>query len=166
MICVACDAKVSKHEYDRSPFRRSMGCAVPVPGPHGLRTCAVGTSTERTAAELRVFYASLFGVFVVNIVLSMMHFVIGLWAVMAANNRYSSLRFVQAATGIFGVLGIAGLMPIAAVKTLYGTPPLYGYNAWLYLATAAVALYFAIKPGYRLTHIDIQQAINPHRTSA
>jgi hypothetical protein len=166
MICVACDAKVSKHEYDRSPFRRSMGCAVPVPGPHGLRTCAVGTSTERTAAELRVFYASLFGVFVVNIVLSMMHFVIGLWAVMAANNRYSSLRFVQAATGIFGVLGIAGLMPIAAVKTLYGTLPIYGYNAWLYLATAAVALYFAIKPGYRLTHIDIQQAINPHRTSA
>jgi hypothetical protein len=166
MICVACDAKVSKHEYDRSQFRRSMWCVVPVPEPHGLRTCAVGTSTERTAAELRVFYASLFGVFVVNIVLSMMHFVIGLWAVMAANNRYSSLRFVQAATGIFGVLGIAGLMPIAAVKTLYGTPPLYGYNAWLYLATAAVALYFAIKPGYRLTHIDIQQAINPHRTSA
>lgn len=116
--------------------------------------------------SIRVFYASLFGVFVVNIVLSMMHFVIGLWAVMAANNRYSSLRFVQAATGIFGVLGIAGLMPIAAVKPLYGTLPLYGYNAWRYLATAAVALYFAIKPGYRLTHIDIQQAINPHRTSA
>jgi hypothetical protein len=52
------------------------------------------------------------------------------------------------------------------VKTAYGTLPLDGNNAWLHLASALMALYFAFRSGYRLTHIGMQQMINPHRTSA
>src|SRR5437762_11254265 len=103
--------------------------------------------------SVRVFHASLFGIFVVNIILNMIHLVIGLWGVMSANNRYSALAFARAGAVIFAILGIAGLIPLNEVRTAYGTVPLYGYNVWLHLATAFIALYFGIKPGYRLTQI-------------
>ena len=114
---------------------------------------------------VKVFHAMLFGVFVVNIVSSMIHLVIGLWGVMAANSKYSALMYARAATGVFLVLGIAGLIPVDVVRTGYGTTPLYGYNAWLHLATAAFALFYAIKPGYQLTQVGIQEELNPHMPS-
>ena len=46
--------------------------------------------------NINVFYASLLGIFMVNIILSMMHLTIGLWAAMSANNKYSSLVFARA----------------------------------------------------------------------
>ena len=117
------------------------------------------------ALAVRVFHASVLGLFAVNILLSMIHLVIGLWAVMAANNRYSALTFTRAGALMFAVFAGAGFTPLAAVNTAYGTLPLHGYNAWLHLATAAIALYFAFRPGYRLTSIGLQRLINPHRTS-
>jgi hypothetical protein len=116
---------------------------------------------------IRVFYASLFGVFVVNIILSMVHLTIGLWGTMSANNKYSSLVFARASCLVFLVLGIAGLVPINEVRTVWGTAPLYGgYNPYVYLGTAAVALIFSIWPGYTLTAVGVQETMNPHRTSA
>lgn len=117
------------------------------------------------ALSIRVFHAGVLGLFAVNIMLSMLHLVIGLWGVMAANNRYSALMFARAGAAVFAILGIAGLIPITEVKTAYGTLPLYGYNAWLHLATALIALLFAIRPGYRLTQIGLKEEMNPHRTS-
>jgi hypothetical protein len=111
---------------------------------------------------VRVFHASLLGVFVVNIVLSMVHLVIGLWGTMAANNRYSALMFARASCAVFAVLGIAGLIPINEVRTVYGTLPLFGNNAWLHLGTAVLALIFGIWPGYTLTNVGVREAINPH----
>jgi hypothetical protein len=111
---------------------------------------------------VKVFHAALLGVFVVNIVSSMIHLVIGLWGVMAANSKYSAFMYARATTGVFLVLGIAGLVPVDVVKTAYGTMPLYGYNVWLHLATAVLALYFAIKPGYQLTQVGIKEELNPH----
>jgi Domain of unknown function (DUF4383) len=111
---------------------------------------------------VRVFHAVLFDVFVVNIVLSMIHLVIGLWGVMAANSKYSALVYVRAATAIFLVLAIAGFIPVDVVRTAYGTTPLHGYNAWLHLATAVLALFYAIKPGYQLTQVGLKEELNPH----
>jgi hypothetical protein len=113
--------------------------------------------------QVTVFYASLFGIFTVNIILSMMHLVIGLWGVMAANSRYPALVFARGSTVLFLLLGIAGLIPRGPVKTLWGTAPLHGYNAWLYLATALVALFFALRPGYHLTQVGLEREMNPHR---
>lgn len=115
--------------------------------------------------SVRVFYASLFGVFMVNIILSMMHLVLGLWAAMSANNRYSSLVFARAGTIVFLLLGIAGLIPLAQVQTLFGTVPLSGNNVWLHLATAAVGVIFAFRPGYRITQIGLKEEMNPHMPS-
>jgi hypothetical protein len=115
------------------------------------------------ALSVRVFHVSLFGVFVVNIILSMVHMVIGLWGVMAANNRYSALIFTRGSCIIFLVLGIAGLIPVNEIRTVGGTMPLHGlYNSWVYLGTALIALFFSIRPGYVLTQIGVAESINPH----
>ena len=111
--------------------------------------------------SVRVFHASLFGVFTANLVLSMAHLVIGLWGAMAANNRYSALVFTRAATVVFLVMGIAGLIAVDVVKTVYGLAPLDGNNAWLYLITAAVGAFFSFRPGYHLTQVGVQDTINP-----
>ena len=111
---------------------------------------------------VRVFYASLLGVFMVNIILSMMHLVIGLWAALAANNRYSSLVFARAGCIVFVLMGVVGLIPVDEVRTLWGTVPLHGNNVWLHFASAAVALIFSIWPGYQITQIGMKEEINPH----
>jgi hypothetical protein len=113
--------------------------------------------------SIRVFYGSLFGIFAINIILNMINLVIGLWGTMAANNRYSSLVFARAGCVVFALLGIAAIVPDNHVRTLWGTAPLSGgYNEWLYLGTALLALIFAIRPGYTLTAVGVQEAINPH----
>ena len=117
--------------------------------------------------SIRVFYGSLFGVMVVNIILSMMHMVIGLWGTMGANNRYSALIFARAGCIVFVLLGIAGLIPNDNIRTLGGTVPLHGlYNSWVYLGTALIALFFSIRPGYNLTDIGVKEAMNPHVPNA
>ena len=124
---------------------------------------------ERPAAapglSIKVFYASLFGIFFVNIILSMMHLTIGLWAAMSANNKYSSLIFARAGTLVLVAMGIAGLIPVTEIQTLYGTVPLHGNNVWLHLGTAVVGVIFAFRPGYEITQIGLKEEINPHMPS-
>ena len=115
--------------------------------------------------EVKVFYASLFGIFFVNIILSMMHLTIGLWAAMSANNKYSSLIFARGGTILLLLMAIAGLIPVTEIQTLYGTVPLHGNNVWLHLATAAVGVIFAFRPGYEITQIGLKEEINPHMPS-
>jgi hypothetical protein len=117
------------------------------------------------ALTIKVFYASLFGILTTNIILSMMHLVLGLWGAMSANNNYSSVVFARAGAAVFLLMAIAGFVPIPEVKTLWGTAPLQGTNAWLHLGTAAVALFFAVRPGYALTQIGMKEQMNPHRPS-
>ena len=112
--------------------------------------------------SIRVFHASLFGVFTVNLILSMTHLVIGLWGAMAANNRYSALIFTRAGTILFLLMGIAGLIPVGVVQTVYGLAPLGGNNAWLYLICAIVGAFFSFRPGYQLTQVGVQETMNPH----
>lgn len=114
---------------------------------------------------IKVFYASLLGVFTVNILLTMMHLTLGLWAAMSANNKYSSLIFARGGSLIFLAMGIAGLIPIKEVQTLYGTVPLFGNNVWLHLGTAAIGAIFAFRPGYEITQIGLKEQINPHMPS-
>ena len=112
--------------------------------------------------SIRVFYASLFGIFTVNIISSMAHLVIGLWGAMAANNKYSALVFARGGTILFLILAIAGLIPVNVVQSVYGLAPLDGNNVWLHLISAAVGAFFSFRPGYTLTDVGVQQEMNPH----
>lgn len=117
---------------------------------------------EGPRLSVPVFHASLLGIFTVNLILSMTHLVIGLWAAMSANNRYSALAFTRAGTILFLVMGILGLIPVDVVRTVYGMAPLHGYNAWLYLGSAALGAFFSFRPGYVLTQVGVQESMNPH----
>jgi uncharacterized membrane protein YeaQ/YmgE (transglycosylase-associated protein family) len=112
-----------------------------------------------------VFYVSLFGIFTTNIILSMIHLVIGLWGTMAANNRYSALVFARVGAIVFLLLGVAGAIPVADIRTVWGTVPLAGNNVILHIVTAVISVFFAIRPGYQLTTIGVNQEINPHAPS-
>ena len=114
------------------------------------------------ALRINVFYADILGIFTTNIILSMIHLVMGFWGVMSANNRYSAIVFCRSGAFVFVVLGIAGAVPIQVVRTVYGTVPLSGENVVLHLVTAVIAVFFAIRPGYELTTIGVQKEINPH----
>ena len=115
--------------------------------------------------KINVFHASIFGYLASNIILSMVHLVIGLWGTMAANNRYSALIFARAGAIVFLVLGVMGAIPVNDVRTAWGTVPLAGNNVILHLATAVIAVFFSIRPGYQLTTIGVNQEINPHAPS-
>jgi hypothetical protein len=115
--------------------------------------------------SIKVFQASLFGIFAVNIIMSMTHLVLGLWAAMSANNRYSALVFARAGSIVMLLLGVLGLIPIPVVQTLFGTVPLYGNNVWVHLATGAIGAIFAFKPGYQLTQVGMKEEMNPHMPS-
>ena len=117
------------------------------------------------AMKISVFYASLFGIITTNIMLSMIHLVIGLWGTMAANNRYSAIVFCRAGAIVFLILGVAGAIPVNEIRTAYGTLPLGGNNIILHIVTAVIAVFFAVRPGYQLTTIGVQQEINPHAPS-
>ena len=115
--------------------------------------------------KINVFYASLFGILATNIILSMVHLVIGLWGTMAANNRYSALVFARVGAIVFLILGVVGAIPINDVRTVFGTVPLSGNNVVLHIATAVIAVFFSFRPGYQLTTIGVNQEINPHAPS-
>lgn len=112
--------------------------------------------------SIRVFHATVFNLFTVNLILTMVHLVVGLWGAMAANSRYPSLIFARAGTGLFLLMGILGLIPVDVVRTVYGLAPLGGANALLYLVTGLVGLFFAFRPGYPLTAVGVQAEMNPH----
>jgi hypothetical protein len=112
--------------------------------------------------SVKVFYASILGIFTVNLILSMVHLVIGLWGVMAANNRYSALAFTRAGTVLLLLMGILGLIPVRVVQTVYGLVPLHGNNAWLYLICGAIGIFFSFRPGYVLTQVGVRGEMNPH----
>lgn len=115
--------------------------------------------------RIGVFYADVFGIFTTNIILSMIHLIMGFWGVMGANNRYSAIVFCRSAAAVFLILGIVGAIPIQVVRTVYGTVPLSGENVVLHIVTAVIAVFFAIRPGYEMTSIGMQREINPHAPS-
>lgn len=82
----------------------------------------------------------LLGIFPVNIVHTLVHLGVGIWALVAARNFISAVVFARANAIIFGLLAVFGLLP--GFNTLFGLVPLYGSDIWLHAGTALVAAYF------------------------
>ncbi|HEY8298026.1 MAG TPA: DUF4383 domain-containing protein [Candidatus Baltobacteraceae bacterium] len=86
------------------------------------------------------FYNNELGVFTVNWLHSIVHIVIGIWALGAAGSVMAGKSFFRANGWIFVVLFILGIIP--ATNTVFGLVPLFGWDAGLHLITAIVAFYF------------------------
>lgn len=99
------------------------------PAPAGSPTLAVGTA-----------YNYVLGLFAVNVLHDIVHVAVGAWALFAGASATAARRFWRAIAVVFALLFVLGLIP--ATQTLFGLTPLFGYDAWLHLLTAIVALYF------------------------
>jgi hypothetical protein len=106
-----------------------------------------------------VMQGALFGLFPVNMLLTLVHLAIGAWG-LAASMGWSRPRFyARSAALLFAVLGVMGLVP--GLNTLFGLMPLHGHDVWLHLATAAVAAV----AGWR-THSGERRALAGDRRQA
>ena len=84
-------------------------------------------------------YGYLFGLFPVNVLLNVLHIVIGIWAVNASRTLSQSMSIARGLAILFGVLAVMGTLPWTA--TAFGLVPLFEANVWLYALTAAAAAY-------------------------
>lgn len=90
--------------------------------------------------QFTFLYGYLFGLFPVNIALSVIHLVSGLLGVSTAAGSRSQKHYARAMAIFYGVLAVMGLLP--EFKTFFGLMPLYGNDVWLHAGTAAIAAYF------------------------
>lgn len=86
-----------------------------------------------------VMHGALFGLFPVNMLLTLVHFFIGAWGLAAFMGWSRTRVYVRSVAVILGALGVMGLLP--GLNTLFGVMPLHGHDVWLHLASAAVAAY-------------------------
>jgi len=84
--------------------------------------------------------AMLFGLFPVNAVHNLVHFLFGLWGLAASRSRRGAFLYARSIAVIYFLLAIAGLLP--AVQTGFGLIPLYAKDVWLHGLIALGGLYF------------------------
>jgi hypothetical protein len=89
--------------------------------------------------DFDVMHGALFGLFPVNLLLSLVHLYMGAWALAAFMGWHSTRTYARSAGMIFAALGVMGLIP--GLNTLFGVMPLHGHSTWLHLAAAAFAAY-------------------------
>jgi hypothetical protein len=81
-------------------------------------------------------YGRLLGLFPVNILHSLVHLGLGVWAFFAARDLVSAVRFNRFNTWFYGALAIFGLIP--GLNTLFGLVPIFSHDIWLHFGFAAV----------------------------
>jgi hypothetical protein len=85
-------------------------------------------------------YGYLFGLFPVNILLSLLHLAIGAWGIAAWRGRASSASYARDLTVLLGALAVLGLLPMT--RTLFGMMPIHSGDVWLHGVSAVIAAYF------------------------
>ena len=100
----------------------------------------VAPTGEAPDLSVTTLYGYIVGLFVVNILLTVIHLAIGVWGVVVSGNTLQSLMFARSVAIIFAILTIFGLVP--GLNTVFGLMPLYGNNIWLHALTAIIAAYF------------------------
>ena len=108
----------------------------------GLLGFVPGAVHPAPVGDLRLTtgYGDLFGVFPVNLVLDVVHLVIGIAGIAAYGSVRAAVRFSRGLAVFYGALAILGLLP--GLRTIFGLLPLFGNDVWLHGLTAIVAAYF------------------------
>ena len=105
---------------------------------------------DAPSLQLNLLYGYLLGLFPVNLPHSALHLAIGAWGVAAWRHVTNPRVFSAALAVVFGAFALLGLIP--GLNTLFGTLPLHGHDVWLHGGTAALAAYFACRPGLSAEH--------------
>lgn len=90
-------------------------------------------------------YGRLFGLFPVNVLHSVFHVLLGVWAFGSARSQAEAASFDRLMSIVYGVFAVMGVLPILDIA--FGFMPLFGANVWLSLAISFAAGYY----GYRET---------------
>ncbi len=85
-------------------------------------------------------YFSLFGLFDVNILHTLVHLLVGVAGIVAYREFDTARLYARALAVVYGVLAVFGVIP--GLNDLFGLVPLWGADVILHAATALIAAYF------------------------
>lgn len=86
-------------------------------------------------------FGYLFGLFAVNLVLNGVHFLFGVWGLVAWAGALSAVTYARSLAVLLGAMALFGLMP----GLLAALMPLHGHNVWLHGLTAAFAAWVGFR---------------------
>lgn len=84
----------------------------------------------------------LFGLFPVNAMHNIVHILFGLAGLIAARSLRAGWIYACVVAVIYFILALMGIA--SGLQTMFGLVPLWGYDVFLHLVLAAVALFFAV----------------------
>jgi|SRR6185369_657529 hypothetical protein len=148
-----------------STFALVFGLAYFVLGLLGLvPAMLVPPPADAPPTTLALVYGYLFGLFPVNVVLSLVHLVIGAWGLSARKDPVDSAIYARSLAVLYGVLAVLGLLPLT--NTLFGMMPINGGDVWLHGVTAVIAAYFGWREPVRASErrritMDRRQRMTP-----
>lgn len=121
-------------------YALGIGAAFILAGVGGMLPL-VTTPPEATAPDLLLSanYGYLLGLFPVNLLHNLFHFVTGVLGVWAGRQEGTARYYCQGLALVLGVFTVMGLLP--SVSTLFGLMPLFGHDVWLHGLEAALAAY-------------------------
>jgi len=122
------------------PFAYSAGLVLLLLAVLGLVPPLVQQEEDPLRIAAGVGGAYLLGLFPASLGLSIIHGLLGGWALYAAPRLGRAVRFARAATFIFGALLVMGTIPGA--DELFGIAPLYGNNLLVHGLLALLSFLF------------------------
>lgn len=99
--------------------------------------------TDAPPLRFDVMDGELFGVFPVNMLLTLLWLATGAMGLGAFMGWSRTRMYARSVAFIFAALGVMGL--VHGLDTLFGLMPLQGPDVWLHLGTATVAAYFGFR---------------------
>jgi hypothetical protein len=123
-------------------FALIVGIAFLLLGVFGLIPGLLIPPAVDQGVAIDILHGDVLGIFPANIVLTLIHLLVGVWGILAYRDYETSRGFATSIGFLFGVLFIMGIIP--GMTTMFGMAPLYGANIWLHLAISLLGLYFGL----------------------
>ena len=122
-------------------FALSFGTLLAIAGAAGFVPAMLSPPhPEHPMLILDVGYGQLVGWFPVNVVLDLLHALLGLWGLIASRTSRLARHYARSMAVAFSGLTIAGFVP--GPHIMFGFAPLFGNDIWLHALLAALAAFF------------------------